>query len=169
MKFLLSTLLGVILVGLVASRAEAQLVNGDFEDGVTGWTVGGVVLTSGFGGCPPSTHPSGPGLILGFPGTGSISQQFECGGGSGACTIVTAFEASSVVPGSTIRVFVDGELLDEQSDVACGVSEVVVDCGTRTLLIEGTNLVNLYLVTASCGPSTATESGSWGNVKELFR
>jgi hypothetical protein len=179
---------GLLLVpffALLASPAAAQILNGDFEAGATGW------VSTVAPGCPvvdpTGGNPGGCGVLpfysLSADCQGGLSQTFDCGspggdceisfdyrvdflGGSGAVVFGLTFDAGATWPFS-----VSGATTGWQSasvTVPCGTVAMTfgVVAATRTLQDWEFRVDN---VTASCVDPVAAETRAWGGLKATYR
>lgn len=169
------------LLVLPFSTADAQLVNGDFENGSTAWSTSGYPVTF------PTTggNPDGYARILQVPGNsglGTVSQTFDCGPGPGDCQVTFDYRLTALSgPGvGDLLVSVDNEpnALFTVSAPTNGwqTATITYPCGVRTLNLQLRVLAEVFQqleacfdnVTAVCVPATPVKPASWGRVKRLY-
>lgn len=175
---------------LLAATASAQIVNGDFSAGVTGWTpatsgTAGIQFTA-FGLPDFSVNLRRVLTITGGPtGTASISQTFECTaeGEGGTCEIQLDRLINTNGPPVTFIVNVDGDLAHSFTHGPLNRNDwahvsVQVGCGVHTLVIAATATVaedqddwnvNVDNVVAACVGSVANEARAFGALKATYR
>lgn len=177
-------LLILLSVLLAAGTASAQILNGDFEAGATGW------VSTVPPGCPvvdpTGGNPGGCGVLPYYATTGcggSLSQTFNCGAPGGNCEISFDYRVDflggigTVVFGLT---FDGGNTWPFQAIGAVGSwqsASVTVPCGTVTMtfgVIYATPTLQQWEfrvdnVTASCVDPVATETQAWGGLKATYR
>lgn len=172
---------------LLSAPAAAQITNGDFSNGMTGWTTASsppvtVYQYLAFGLPTPSALFSAP--ISSPLGFASTSQTFQCGSGAEAGTCVIAFDYYVDVSSATVKIeaIVDGTTeytLTRNTDTGGWVHAVVnVECGERALTVKVTCTsagpfanwqVYVDNVTGACEVPVPTEASTWGKIKALYR
>lgn len=184
-------ILAPVLLGLLlATTAGAQVTNGDFTAGLTGWTPSSTgpaaVQFAAFGWPADSANLRRIWTITGpTTGTASISQEFSCDGGGegGHCDIRLDRYINTNGPVVTFRVWVDGVIVHEFAHGPLNRSDwvpvaVQVGCGEHTLDIAATATVtsstddwnvNLDNVVGVCEGSVATEDAAFGALKATYR
>lgn len=179
------TRLTLTSVLLLAGTAAAQVINGDFEAGATGW-----VSTAGPG-CPVvdpvGGNPGGCGVVPFLANSsgceGSLSQSFSCGAPGGACEVSFDYRIDflggfgSAVFGLTADgggswpFSVSGATAGWQS------ASVVLPCGPQTItfgVVIATRTpqdweFRVDNVTAACVDPVSSESPAWGALKAQYR
>jgi len=182
-----TALVSVFVSLLFVSTASAQITNGSFDAGLTGWApvvAGyGVISADGFGNPVNSVlfttnnpSPNPP------EGACTIYQQFECGPGPGACLIKVDYIVF-VNNGATIAfdVVIDGNTnvsyyststpgwVTFTTQVPCGSHLIAIAANFDSGPAFSTWSVYVDNVTASCEPVVRTEQSMWGRVKALYR
>lgn len=188
MKTLLALCLGLgLALAPAGGTAHAQLVNGDFEDGLNGWT---------------STFPNGDwtgqnttefpldgsyGVVIspffGDGGLGCLSQTFQCGdAGTGDCTVRLFYRLDLFDAGpntGVVKISANGveQFVSPSTPQTIDWAEVefTVPCGTVVLdlcLEAGPGnqswKAGFDNVTATCELVVPNEISTWGAVKALF-
>lgn len=173
-----------------AAASPAQIVNGDFSDGLTGWLV-------------ENPQPSKPSPAHGWQfhafdghanlivsGTetpaeeGHLSQVFPCGEETEGCECRVRFEYRLIHQSgdptlAVIYVYIDRSLVFETRELAAGLEdwrdrEVTVPCGTREIalcLFVDTGLSGWTCSFDNVSAETSTvgvEPAGWGRIKRLF-
>lgn len=172
----------------VAGPAAAQLVNGDFSAGLSGWTIAssgsGLVLGNSYGNPGPSVMLSGEGNDTNV-GTASIAQTFLCGDGgvTGSCAIAFDYMCEASLS-SVVHFTVELDnivVFTVDHDVTMAAFTPVAfsaPCGEHTLKFTASNAVagifnhwyiGLDNITASCQAAVADEARSWSAVKATYR
>jgi hypothetical protein len=187
-------LLAAMVVVLAAAPAtlQAQVTNGDFENGANGWST--VIVPTQNPSEPwavtfPATggNPDGYGQIMSpfgnSGGTGSLEQSFSCGTAnpSGVCMISFDYYLQSVDASSLsgrVKVSVDGNLLftSPPSDlIDWNTVQVSVPCGDHRIQLtlevdDGNNgwQAGFDNVTAECMTGSPTVPQSWGHIKAQY-
>jgi hypothetical protein len=171
---------------LLPDETSAQITNGDFEDGPSGWST----VTSGPEFAVDITDANcGDGIQAQFysdfdnpGGRACIAQDFTCGveGADTVCTITLDYRfnlLSGSAGSARLLVSIDGEQLLSVSptgewtqaavDVACGqhtieiCMDVVPSDNAWTACVDDVN--------ALCTGVVSTDVQGWGTVKGLFR
>ena len=179
-----------LLTALLATNAAAQVTNGDFAAGPTGWTPGAsgsaAVQFTAFGLPDFSANLRRVVTITGGPlGTASISQDFECTGEGehGTCDIRLDRLINTNGPVVTFRVWVDGIIMHEFAHGPLNRNDwvpvtVQVGCGMHTLVIAASATVasdsddwnvNVDNVSGVCEGSVATQGATFGALKATYR
>ena len=179
----------VLVSALLAAPAAAQITNGDFNAGLTGW----LPVTSGVAAIAanPFGNPANSAQIFetasGFTlpnGVGTLSQQFGCGSSfePGPCVVYLEYMAFANFGASVqVEVWVDSNLYYTMNHpgpsnawipvtfaVGCGLHRIdLVANGTGGPLTEWS--VHFDNVTASCVAPVPTEGRTWGGIKALYR
>lgn len=179
-----------IAAALLMSPAigAAEVVNGDFEEGETGWTLLPIpnwrvdIL-------PVDGNPGGCARILssdlnsGGTGCVTVAQAFECGSDPGfTCEITVDYEHFRGLANplaARVKIFLDGNLVhtspptDKQPWTTVTLS---ADCGEHVINLclevdEGDNgwIALFDNVTARCDSPTPSEEGTWGSIKSLYQ
>lgn len=184
-----ATLLGLAFVGALtlagAGPAGAQLVNGTFDGGLNGWTV---TATGGGGAMVLSTGNPGPAAYLwdmyDNAGTATLSQTFNCGGGSDGVCFLSLEYATDVTGGANMAVTVtlDNVVVYSATHPSTVTTYTPVlfsaPCGEHTLAITAGSTASwgfahwmliLDNVTASCVPPVSTEARTWSGLKVMYR
>lgn len=175
---------------IVPFATNAQIVNGDFEDGLNGWTFG-----YPDGGPPFGWQDGGSGVVTGtlcpgnvaqlvtldaaIPALGCLSQEFTCGPSGGQCSISMDYSFDFQNVTATLLVRIDG-------NPVFSTNTAVASCTTAGpfLLSSGTHTVELCLdlvendfgfaratfdnVVADCNSPLPTRRATWGAIKALF-
>lgn len=173
----------LVLAGAVP--ATAQILNGTFDNGLTGWTV----TTTGSGSATIFTNGNpAPGARLwngfGQAGSATLTQTFNCGGGSdGSCSVSLDY-ATDTLYGShmVVTVTLDNVVMyianHNGGVTAYTPVQFSVPCGQHTLAISAsstsTSLFSNWMtyvdnVTASCVPAVSTEGSTWSSLKATYR
>ena len=171
---------------LLPCSVRAQIVNGDFEAGGTGWTVS--VPPGWTGSFPPAGgNPNGFGQIMSpfgnSGGEGCLRQQFLCGEGAPAsfCRITLDYllhnvDASSlsgrvVVMIDNVQKFVS----PPADDIGWTSISFSVPCGTHEIELclqvdAGNNgwRAGFDNVKAFCETNVGVDNRTWGGVKALY-
>ncbi len=170
---------------LAAGPAAADVINGDFEDGGTGWTV---VNPSGWAGYfPPSGGNPDGAAVMRSPdadsaGIGCFWQTFMCGEPSDETECVISLdyrlEDYGAEPGTgrvlmvfdgvtTLLTDMPGEWMQHTFTVPCGEHTIElcleVDEGSHFWVASFDN------VQAYCSGVVPAEEESWSAIKTLFR
>lgn len=175
---------------LAATAATAQVVNGDFSAGPTGWTPAasgsaGVQFTA-FGWPADSVNLRRVWTLMGdLTGTASVTQTFECNGEGegGTCDIRLDRLINTNGPVVTFIINIDGDLAHSFTHGPLHRSDwtpvtVQVGCGLHTLVIGATATVaaneddwnvNVDNVVAVCEGSVANEVRTFGALKAIYR
>jgi hypothetical protein len=176
----------VLSVILMAETASADVINGSFDDGATGWSTSAdpsdllAVTFPTIGGDPGSYA-----LLSGNGGgTARLSQSFLCGdpGGGTECTITFQYKLFDLLlsePGTArIAVTIDGfqTVLVDHSQPNWTTATFVAPCGQHTLEIVlvidpgdnswGASIDNVH---AACAGTVDDQARSWGGVKGMYR
>jgi len=175
----------VAAVALLAGNAAADVINGDFEDGGTGWTVVDPGEWSGF--FPPAGgNPDGYATMRSpsedSAGIGCFWQTFMCGefADDTECTITFDFrlEDFGADPGTGRILLVFDGVTTVLTDVPTDWQSytLTVPCGEHTIefcleVDEGSHfwVASFDNVVAICSDEVAAEQHSWGAMKGLFR
>jgi hypothetical protein len=185
MKTLRTIAICAASIMLIATGAAAQFVNGDFEDGSTGWSWnlpdGWQIEFPADGG-----NPGGHAWIMSpfgdSEGQGALSQEFSCGEESGQeCVVTFDYKLENVDASSEtgrILVMIDGELIfaspladfidwtTESLTISCGIHiitvQLVVDAGNNGWRASFDNF------SATCEP-VSVETRTWEDIKALYR
>ncbi len=183
-------ILTILVLGLLASAATAQVTNGSFTGGLTGWattTTGyGTVVADGFGSPANSARISANPPMFAWPaGTGSVSQSFGCGSSfeNGYCMI--ALDYYFLRNGEATALFavkIDGNEVYSNVHTANENGFIPLSftapCGLHTIEVTGSYLSGASLtnwgfwvdnVTAECVPVVPEEEASWGSIKAGYR
>ena len=188
---MIRSLLSLCILLLLVSPATAQIVNGDFEAGGTGWTV--VLAPPGGGGPWTISFPAAGGNPNGYAnihspfgdsgGESCITQDFQCGeaGTVGVCDISLDYRHmtwdSSPLAGR-VNIYIDGVLVHTSPPVDdqgwTGFS-FVTECGPHRIELclevdPGNNGWEACFdnVLAECDDNVPVQDGSWGAVKALY-
>lgn len=175
------------LVLLLASTpATAQITNGSFDDGGTGWTTSADPgLSVGFSstGCSSAPHAQFGSGQQNPGGQACISQSFSCGtpGDDTSCRVNLdyRFNPVSAFNGDTARflVYLDGGLeLTLAATTEWTSADFLVECGQHTIEIcfevdpeDYAWLGCIDDVEALCqGVVVPNDNSSWGAVKALY-
>lgn len=179
------TLLLLTSLLLAAGSAAAQVINGDFEAGATGW------VSTVPSGCPvvdpTGGNPGGCGILPYYTTSatcdGSLSQTFNCGAPGGNCEISFDYRVDflggigAVVFGLT---FDGGNTWPFNANGATAgwqSASVTVPCGPVTMsfgVVTATRTIQDWEfrvdnVTASCVDPVAAETQAWGGLKATYR
>lgn len=182
--------LTILALGLLAGAASAQVTNGTFDSGLTGWaasaTVNGSVAWDTFGLPANSARLGASNPPLGLPvGSATITQSFGCGGSfdDGSCVVSLDYVVASSF-GAVIRIEVklDGNQVwsSDHSSNWSGVIPVsfTAPCGLHNLEVSATYQSGGFHdgwrswvdnVTAECVPTVATDAAAWGTLKTMYR
>lgn len=183
-------LLTILALGLLAGTAAAQVANGTFDSGLTGWaasaTVNGSVAWDTFGLPANSARLAATNPPLGLPvGSATITQSFGCGGSfdTGSCVVSLDYLVSSSF-NAVVRVEVklDGNEM-WSSDHSTSWGDVVpvsfaAPCGLHHLEVTATYQSGGFHagwacwvdnVRAECVPTVAGETAAWGAIKAGYR
>lgn len=187
---MIKTLAAALLVFLLPVAASAQVVNGDFSAGSTGWSTASsgsaAVQFTSFGWPADSVNLRRIHTLTGdLTGTASVSQIFECTaeGEGGVCDIRLDRLINTNGPVVTFRVIVDGELVHSFAHGPLHRNDwtpvtVQVGCGLHTLVIAATATVstseddwnvNVDNVVGVCEGSVANEGRTFGSLKAIYR
>ncbi|MBK6897784.1 MAG: hypothetical protein IPH09_00435 [bacterium] len=183
-------LLTILALALLAGTAAAQVTNGTFDSGLTGWataaTLNGSVAWDTFGFPANAARLGATNPPLGLPtGSASIAQSFGCGGSfdEGSCVVSLDYAVASSF-GAVIRVEVklDNNVVwsSDHSSNWSGVIPVsfTAPCGLHNLEVSATYQSGGFHdgwrcwvdnVTAECVPTVAAETEAWGAVKAGYR
>ena len=184
MHFRSPCVIALLLALVFPAVAGAQIVNGDFENGGSGWTGGTFPSTGG--------NPNGYGRSE-SPASGNnggdytIEQTFTCGsvGDNGSCHITLDYKLDFLggTPGfGVVKIIVDRVTMYTSPagdhipwtpvafDVPCGTHRIALDLSitNNTSNHHWVAAFDNVVATSNCG-STATRGGTWGNVKILYR
>jgi len=182
-------LLPMVLVVLSAGAANAQIVNGDFEQGAVAWTCDVQPAWACSVGAAGGNVPTLPkcGLIMSPSGNsggmGCLRQGFSCGQVSTdeGCLIQLDYTLGPIDAdplAGRVVVFVDGvaEYTSAWGGAAWTTISFAVICGTHeiALCLEVQTGNNLWLakfdnVSAEAGCTTEVAPRSWGSLKSLYR
>lgn len=171
----------------LAPAAGAQVTNGDFASGLSGWTVatpnGDWVTGTDDVDAIDGDHAFIRSPFGGPGGQGSLTQEFDCGPDeSGICTIDVTYrlDAIDATAGSAVvRIFVDGveEHVSSPTDFFLDwtTTSIEVDCGTVELSlvldVEPENngwIASFDQIAADCDDAVRNDSRSWSAVKAMF-
>jgi hypothetical protein len=170
---------------LVAGAAGAQVLNGDFEAGATGWT-----STAGPG-CPvidpTGGNPGGCGVVPALSTTtqcgGSLSQTFNCGAPGGDCEISFDYRVDFLggIGATVFGLTADGGVTwpFQTSGATAGwqSASLVLPCGPQTItfgVVVATATMQDWEfrvdnVTAACVDPVSAETPAWGALKAQYR
>ncbi len=179
--------LAALAVIIAAVPAQAEILNGDFENGGTDWAYNGPA-TWGNGFPPAGGNPDGYAVIasplLDSGGIGCLTQTFLCGepGGATVCSITLDFwlapDNSGDPTSGVIKVFIDGQELFSFVGETDGwqTATVTVPCGVHVIDIclevaDGDNGWRACFdnVASVCEDTVAVNENTWSNLKGLFR
>lgn len=182
--------LACALLLLLSFTATAQVVNGDFSAGPTGWTPAasgsaGAQFTA-FGWPANSVNLCRVCTLTGdLTGIASVTQTFECNGEGegGTCDIRLDRLINTNGPAVTFIINIDGDLAHSFTHGPLHRSNwtpvaVQVGCGLHTLVIGATATVaaneddwnvNVDNVVAVCEGSVAYEARTFGALKAIYR
>lgn len=178
-------LLVLLVVFALAPAASAQLVNGDFENGATGWiTTGGACGSVS----PSGGNPGGQGVVqfLGLSSgcEGTLSQTFNCGAANGGDCVVSFDWRLEFLGGTGAAVFgvtADGGaswlLTFSSAGLGWQRASVVLPCGPQTLTFGVAAATRtpqdwefrVDNVTAECLDPVSVENRAWGTLKARYR
>lgn len=173
----------LVLAG--AFPATAQILNGTFDNGLTGWTV----TTTGGGSATVFTNGNpAPGARLwngfGHAGSATLTQTFNCGGGSdGSCSLSLDYATDTLYGSNMVVTVTLDNVVMYSANHNGGVTaytpvQFSVPCGQHTLAISAastsTSLFSNWMmfvdnVTASCVPPVSTEGSTWSSLKATYR
>ena len=183
------TALAFALLSLVClSTASAQITNGSFDFGLTGWSssvsgtcqISAVTYGNPFNSAwisAQNTPPDPP------EGAGTMTQQFECGTSSdpGVCVIsVDYILFSNENPTIAIEVVIDATVhLFEYSaptngwvtfttQVPCGSHGIAIAASFQNGSASSHWSMHFDNVTASCQGVIKTSPSTWGRIKALY-
>lgn len=187
MAMKLLRLLPVMALLAIPVASSAQITNGDFENGNTGWLAG----------TPPNWtvnflaaggNPDGYAQILSpfgqSGGTACITQEFDCGlpDPNSVCTIEFDYRLERIDAGEKtgrVQVFVDGGLKFESPEldvIDWTHVSLTLECGSHeiklTLNVDDGNhgwLACFDNVTARCESGVPTVPSTWGSLKVLYK
>jgi hypothetical protein len=182
-------LLGALLVCvLFAASVTAQITNGDFTSGLTGWTTStsGLVTVGAHSIGNPSfgAHIGAESNAPQFPeGSGSISQSFFCGSSlqSGPCVVSFQYLFAPYFCTAQLQVFVDGNEMYSavhSSAYNWATHNFSVGCGAHTIEFRASYVSGFastdwrfYFdnVAATCDSPLPVEESTWGRIKALYR
>lgn len=169
-----------------AAPATAQIINGTFDAGLTGWTA----TTTGDGGATVFSNGNpAPGARLwnwgNASGSATLTQTFECGGGAEGLCFLSLEYATDVTGGVTnmaVTVKLDNVVMYSaiHNSTVATYSPVLFSapCGQHTLEISAGStatqpwanwMMIVDNVTASCVPPVSTEGSTWSGVKATYR
>jgi hypothetical protein len=171
----------LVLAG--AFPATAQILNGTFDNGLTGWTV------TTTGGCSATVSTNGnpaPGARLwnNDAGSATLTQTFNCGGGSdGSCSLSLDYATDTLVGSKMVVTVTLDNVVMYSANHNGGVTaytpvQFSVPCGQHTLGISAastsTSPFSVWMmfvdnVTASCVPPVSTEGSTWSSLKATYR
>ena len=172
-----------------ASVAGAQIANGDFENGGTGWRTAGTGATYTF----PTTggNPTGYARIE-SPASGlsggdfTIDQNFDCGvaGGKTTCRMSVDYKLDFIsgTPGfGVVKILVD-RILKFQSpasdhipwtavtfEAPCGAHNITLDLAITNNTSTHNWVACFDNATSMCEATTAVSMSSWGRLKLIYR
>jgi hypothetical protein len=185
------TALAFVLVSLsLVSFASAQITNGSFDAGLTGWAPS----VNGFGQISPHSfgNPINSALItttnsifVAPVGSGTLTQQFGCGSSfdPGVCVVSLDYIVFMFGnPTITFEVVIDGNSvyqlnhstptigwLNVTAQVPCGLHNIAIAASFQAGTDFNTWSVHIDNVTATCQSIVPTEPSTWGRVKALYR
>lgn len=167
------------------SISAAQIINGDFEAGGTGWTpIQPPNWTVSFP--PAGGNPNGYARIQSpfgnSQGLGCVTQAFECGKDPAAsCVITIDYQHASIDAGpltGRVKIFIDQVLVHTSppsNNQPWTTVTVTAHCGRHELALclevdAGNNgwFACFDNVRASCEAPTPIEEGTWGAIKSIY-
>ena len=188
MAMKLLRLLPVLALLAIPGAASAQITNGDFEAGSTGWLTsappGWSIEFPGSGG-----NPNGNARIVdpfGQPGgTACIIQSFDCGlpDPTSECTIEFDYRLQNIGQlgplNGRVQVYVDGALRFQSPELALiewTHISLALECGRHEIRlclnvdpINNGILVRFDNVTAMCEQGVPAIPSTWGKLKALYK
>lgn len=178
--------LALVTLAVTAVSAPAQIVNGSFSGGPSGWLSGSndevsTAIDVGVGNSAPSARITGSGTIFGEPsGSGEWVQSFLCGEAGGSPCLISWQYRWAFSAGVQVRIEV---LIDNVTEFFTFVSgtntqwldgAVSVPCGPHQIKLRATYVdgdanddwdVYFDNVFAECDAPVSTDEQSWGTLK----
>lgn len=174
----------LMILGLMATAASSQVVNGDFATGIAGWTPSSTGPTVSWH--PSAGNPGGTAYFY-YNGGGdaALSQAFSCGSahGDGNCNLTLDYQIF-VISGAQIQVVIeiDGivghSVIYSAEDPSWHTVPLTVPCGDHTVTFKVNTIALPFLarwdvfldnVAGECVAVVGDEATAWGAFKARYR